>query len=81
MSVPQQAALHGLLRHAVVSYKVSQEKITNLQWLHRSLMNTLKEKAPGQSPAAHWKLLYTVRREYQKHEPGIVCWLSICETG
>jgi hypothetical protein len=52
MSVPQQAALHGLLRHAVVSYKVSQEKIMNLQWLHRSLMNTLKRKCPRTEPCS-----------------------------
>jgi hypothetical protein len=44
----------------------SSAKIKNLQLLielHRSLMNTLKKEAPGQSFAAHRKLLEKVGRE------------------
>jgi hypothetical protein len=54
-------------------------KIKSVQWLigfHRSLMNSLRRKGPRTEPCCTPKLLETIRREYHKWEPHIICWLS-----
>lgn len=55
-------------------------KFIMVKVLLRALINMLKRKYPRTEPCGHRKLLETVRREYQRREPEIVCWLSHCET-
>jgi hypothetical protein len=61
----------------------SSAKIKNLQLLtelHRSLMNKLKRRGPRIEPRGTSEITWKNRREYQRCEPEIVCWLRNCQT-